>query len=85
MRSSSTSADASASPEPSTRFSTPSGRPASRKHCTTSVAQSGVSDAGLNTTVFPETSAGAIFHAGMAIGKFHGVTHATTPSGSRRV
>ena len=85
IRSSSTSALASASPDPSTRLRTPSGRPASRKHWTTSVAHSGVSDAGLNTTVLPATSAGATFHAGIAIGKFQGVMHATTPSGSRRV
>ena len=36
-------------------------------------AGSGVSSAGLSTTVLPPTSAGAIFQAGMAIGKFHGV------------
>ena len=33
----------------------------------------------------PKASAGAIFQAGMAMGKFHGVTSATTPKGSRRV
>ena len=55
------------------------------KHCTTWAAQRGVSVAGLNTTAFPATSAGAIFHAGIAIGKFHGVMHATTPSASRTV
>ena len=38
--------------------------------------------AGLNTTVFPATSAGAIFHTGIAIGKFHGVMQATTPCGA---
>ena len=41
----------------------------------------GVIVAGLKTTVLPATSAGAIFHVGMATGKFQGVTHATTPSG----
>ena len=46
---------------------------------------SGVADAGLKTTALPYTSAGAIFQAGMAIGKFHGVIAATTPSGSRRL
>src|SRR2546423_13150562 len=64
-------------------FSTPLGRPASTKHWTTCAPQSGVSDAGLKITGLPATGAGAIFHAGIAIGKFHGVTHATTPSGSR--
>ncbi len=66
-------------------FKTPSGTPASTKHWTTCAAQSGVSVAGLKTTAFPATSAGAIFHAGMATGKFHGVMQATTPSGSRTV
>ncbi len=44
-------------------------------------AVAGVSDAGLNTTAFPATSAGAIFQTGMATGKFQGVTQATTPRG----
>ncbi len=35
------------------------------------------------TTVLPYASAGAIFHAGIAIGKFHGVMRPMTPSGSR--
>ena len=34
---------------------------------------SGVSDAGLITTVLPQISAAIPFHAGIAIGKFHGV------------
>ena len=45
--------------------------------------ESGVSSAGLMTTVFPQISAGMIFHDGIAIGKFHGVIIPTTPSGSR--
>ena len=44
---------------------------------------SGVSSAGLNTTVLPQTSAGAIFQVGIAIGKFHGVITPTTPTGIR--
>ena len=48
-------------------------------------AVSGVSVAGLKTTVLPATSAGAIFQTGMATGKFQGVMQATTPSGWRRV
>jgi hypothetical protein len=51
----------------------------------TPVAVSGVRVAGLKTTVFPATSAGAIFQVGMATGKFQGVITATTPSGSRTV
>ena len=39
--------------------------------------------AGLKTTQFPNASAGAIFQAGMAMGKFQGVTMPTTPTGSR--
>ncbi len=45
----------------------------------------GVSDAGLSTAVQPATSAGAVFHTGMAKGKFHGVMSATGPTGCRRV
>ena len=33
----------------------------------------GVSEAGLSTAVQPATSAGAVFHTGIANGKFHGV------------
>ena len=43
---------------------------------------SGVSDAGLKTTVSPDTSAGAIFQMGIATGKFQGVMTATGPTGS---
>ena len=49
------------------------------------VASSGVSSAGLNTAVHPQTRAGAIFHRGMATGKFHGVMSAATPAGWRTV
>ena len=45
--------------------------------------ESGVSSAGLITTVFPQTSAGMIFQDGMAMGKFHGVINAQTPRGWR--
>ena len=37
----------------------------------------------MNTTQLPYASAGAIFHAGIAIGKFHGVMMPITPTGSR--
>src|SRR6478672_2351097 len=70
-------------PGPITRLSTPGGRPA---RCTMSAiihGDAGTSSAGLNTTQFPNASAGAIFHAGIASGKFHGVIAATTPNGSR--
>src|SRR5687768_4364003 len=68
-------------PEPSTRFKTPGGIPASSKISVMRTAVAGVIDAGLNTTEFPATSAGAIFQIGIATGKFHGVTTATTPIG----
>ena len=70
---------------PVTKFSTPPGRPASSRISTSLVAMIGVSDAGLNTTVFPAISAGKIFQVGMARGKFQGVMQPMTPSGSRRV
>ena len=44
-----------------------------------------MSSAGLNTDVHPATIAGAIFHSGMAIGKFHGVMRPATPTGWRTV
>ena len=42
-----------------------------------------MSSAGFSTTVLPQTSAGASFQAGIAIGKFHGVIAPTTPTGIR--
>ena len=42
---------------------------------------SGVVSAGLRTTVLPHASAGAIFHAAMSSGKFHGMICPATPSG----
>jgi hypothetical protein len=44
-----------------------------------------VADAGLKTRVLPHINAGAIFQAGIANGKFHGVMIPTTPSGRRLV
>jgi len=70
---------------PVRRLSTPSGRPASSSASASRMAHSGVMSDGLKTTVLPNASAGAIFHAGMAIGKFHGVITQTTPSGSRKL
>ena len=42
-------------------------------------AVSGVNSAGFSTTVFPAASAGAIFHASINNGKFHGMICPTTP------
>ena len=38
---------------------------------------------GFITTALPTASAGAAFHTGIAIGKFHGVINPATPYGSR--
>lgn len=43
----------------------------------------GSRSAGLSPTQLPNVRAGAIFHAGMAMGKFHGVVRHTTPMGLR--
>jgi len=43
----------------------------------------GTSSAGLNTHAFPQTSAGNIFHVGMASGKLNGVMIPQTPIGRR--
>ena len=69
-------------PAPVTMLTTPGGRSAC---CTISANSSAVSDvvsAGLSTTVLPAARAGAIFHASMSSGKFHGMTCAATPSGA---
>ena len=68
-------------PGPVTMFKTPFGTPAFSKISTSLIAQRGVSLAGLKTMVLPVMRAGAIFHAGIAIGKFHGVIKATIPTG----
>ena len=65
-----------------TMFSTPGGTPASSASLTNASEVSGVSSAGLQTTVQPAASAGAILRAIIAAGKFHGVIAATTPTGS---
>src|SRR6266849_2301302 len=70
-------------PLPLTKFSTPRGTPASVSTCTRLYTDSGVSWAGLITTVFPLISAGMIFHDGIAIGKFHVVISPHTPMDCR--
>ena len=57
--------------------------PASVRISTNRVAVCGVSSAGLSTTVLPQSNAGNIFHVGIAMGKFHGVISAHTPTGMR--
>src|SRR5581483_8644361 len=73
------------SDDPVTTLSTPAGNPASASTCARRIAVSGAICAGFQITVFPNASAGAIFHAGIAAGKFHGVITATTPTGTRVV
>ena len=46
-------------------------------------AQIEVVGAGVQTTVFPQASAGAIASAAMVYGQFHGVITPTTPRGTR--
>ena len=69
------------SPAPGSTLSTPAGSPASAAISASTSAVSGVVSAGLSTIVLPVASAGAIFHAAMSSGKFHGITAPTTPSG----
>ena len=59
-------------PGPTTTLTTPSGIPASRISSASRSAESGVSSAGLRTTVFPQASAGPSFQLEMFSGKFHG-------------
>ncbi len=73
------------SPSPVTMLTTPGGMPASRMSWPRRSAVSGVSSAGLSTTVQPAASAGPIFQAAISSGKFHGMIAPTTPTGSRRV
>ena len=49
--------------------------------CAKCNAVSDVVSAGFNTTVFPQANAGAVFHAAMSSGKFHGIIWPATPTG----
>src|SRR6266545_4358477 len=70
-------------PVPGTTLSTPLGRPASRATEASSSAVIGVNGEGFRTRVLPVARAGATFHTAMMKGKFHGITPAQTPKGSR--
>ena len=72
-------------PLPGMTVSTPSGSPASIASSPMRIAVSGVSSAGLSTTVLPAASAGANPQPAMGIGKFHGTMTPTTPRGSWKV
>ena len=68
-------------PSPVTMLTTPGGSSAWRSTSQNSSAVSGVVSAGLSTTVLPAASAGAIFHASISSGKFHGMIWPATPRG----
>ena len=69
------------SPGPVMMFTVPGGRSAWTQTSAKSIADSGVVDAGLSTTVLPAASAGAIFQASISSGKFQGMIWAATPKG----
>jgi hypothetical protein len=69
---------------PITTLKTPRGIPTSSASCASAIAESGVSIEGRKTTVQPATSAGATLRAGIAAGKFQGVSAPTTPTGCGR-
>jgi hypothetical protein len=72
-------------PEPMTRLKAPGGRSSWRLMISARAqALAGVAFAGFQTTALPKASAGAIFQAAVAMGKFQGEMTATTPMGSRR-
>jgi hypothetical protein len=71
--------------EETTTLNTPAGMSVSSATMRPStVADHGVSGAGLSTTVLPAARAGTAFARLICIGKFHGVIAPTTPAGSRR-
>ena len=60
---------------------TPAGKPARSPSSAMASAESGVSLAGFTTKAQPAASAGPALRVIMALGKFHGVMAATTPTG----
>src|SRR5207253_8073353 len=64
-----------------TTLTTPGGTPASSNTEAMASAVSGVSLAGLSTTVQPAASAGPILRVAIAAGKFQGVIRTLTPTG----
>jgi len=70
-------------PRPVTMLKTPLGKPASSTSSPSRSAVSGVSSAGLSTTVQPAASAGALFQVASSSGKFQAMMAPTTPTGSR--
>ncbi len=72
-------------PLPGSTWNTSGGMPASSASSPMRIAVSGVSSAGLRTTVLPAASAGAKPQPAIGIGKFQGTITPTTPSGSLKV
>jgi hypothetical protein len=68
---------------PVTTLNAPGGTPARSASSAIASADSGVCGAGLQTTVQPAASAAPTLREIIALGKFHGVIAATTPTGSR--
>ena len=66
---------------PTTTLNTPAGIPALSASSAMASAESGVCFAGRTTKVQPAANAAAALRAIMALGKFHGVIEATTPTG----
>ena len=64
-------------------LNTPAGTPARSASSARARAESGVAVAGLTTIGHPAARAGPALRVIMAAGKFHGVTAAVTPTGSR--
>jgi hypothetical protein len=70
-------------PKPGTTLTTPGGKPASAISSATARVDSGVSSAGLRTTVLPAARAGPSFQLVNISGKFQGTIWPTTPTGLR--
>src|SRR6266404_3878794 len=64
-----------------TTLKTPLGTPARWASSAMASADNGVAEAGFNTAGQPAASAGPTLRVIIALGKFHGVTAATTPTG----
>ena len=79
----STSAFPTVSPRPCTSWMTSGGRPASSRISTRIVQVCGTSSDGLRMTELPQSSAGNVFHVGIASGKLNGVMSPATPIGRR--
>src|SRR5688572_11008969 len=77
----STSACPTTEPDPVTKLTTPSGRPASRKQSTSKHTIQAVSEAGLITIVLPVTSAAPAGPPVSANGKLNGLITNHTPYG----